>query len=102
MLTPEVSEHLNTLKAESVVLFGLESHVCVYQTVKDLLNRRLNVFLASDGLASRFEEDHEAALNQMRIWNAVVSTSESLMFELIQDSKHEKFKDLSTLIKSRI
>lgn len=102
MLTADVCEHLKTLKTESVVLFGLESHVCVYQTAKDLLNNKFEVFLASDGIASRFEEDRTTALKQMRAWNATVSTSESLIFELIQDAKHEKFKELSTLIKSRI
>lgn len=101
MFTPEVKDKLQTLQTESIVIFGMETHVCVYQTVKDLLDEKFNVFLASDGISSRFLEDRSVALEQMRNWGAVVSTSESIMFELLRDSKHEKFKAMSELIKSR-
>lgn len=101
MFTDEVHNHLMNLKIESVVIFGLETHACVYQSARDFLNAKLNVFLASDGIASRFPEDREIALKQLQAFNAVVSTSESIIFELVKDSKHEKFKELSTLIKMR-
>ncbi len=102
MLTPEIRSHLSKLKTESVVIFGMETHVCVYQTCKDLLQESFNVFLASDGIYSRFTEDRIAALEQLRHWNATISTSESIIFELVRDSKHENFKEMSALIKSRI
>ena len=101
MLTSEVQSKLQSLNTESVVIFGMETHVCIYQTVKDLLNEKYKVFLASDGISSRFTEDRSVALEQLRNWGAVVSTSESLIFELLKDSKHEKFKEMSTLIKTR-
>lgn len=101
MFTDEVRNHLINLKTESIVIFGLETHVCVYQSTKDLLNAKFNVFLASDGIASRFADDRQIALKQLQNFNAVISTSESIIFDLIKDSKHEKFKELSALIKTR-
>lgn len=99
MFTPEIRSQLINLKTESIVIFGMETHVCVYQTCKDLLNENFGVFLASDGIYSRSTEDRKVALKQLRQWNATVSTSESIIFELVRDSKHANFKDLSALIK---
>lgn len=101
MFTSEVRFHLKDLQTESVVIFGLETHVCVYQSTKDLLDAKYNVFLASDGIASRFLEDREIALKQLQNFNAIVSTSESIIFELIKDAKYENFKEISALIKTR-
>lgn len=63
MLTDEVRAHLPT--DHSVVLFGLETHVCVLQTVKDLVQSNYNVFLLADGVSSRFAEDKEMAI---QVW----------------------------------
>ena len=101
MLIPEVRNKLQSLKTESIIIFGMETHVCVYQTVKDLLEENYKVFLASDGISSRFAEDRSVALDQLRSWGAVVSTSESIIFELLKDSKHENFREMSSLIKLR-
>lgn len=101
MFTPDVRNKLKTLNTDSIVIFGMETHVCVYQTVKDLLGEKFKVFLASDGISSRFVEDRSVALEQLRNWGAIVSTSESLIFELLKDSKHEHFKEMSSIIKSR-
>lgn len=59
------------------------------------------MFMAVDGVASRFAEDKSVAVDQLRHLNATISTSESLIFELIRDSEHEKFKEMSDIIKSR-
>lgn len=101
MLIPAVKSTLESLNTESVVIFGMETHVCVYQTVKDLLQENYQVFLASDGIASRFAEDRSVALEQLRNWGAVISTSESIIFELLNDSKHEKFREMSSFLKAR-
>lgn len=110
MFCNEISNHLMKSKLnqdqdqvpDSVVIFGLETHVCVLQTVKDFLNNGMKVTLVSDGIASRFPEDRQVALDQMGRWeNATISTSESIIFELLKDSNHLKFKEMSNLIKKR-
>lgn len=99
MLTPQVRSQLSAQSCETVVIFGLEAHVCVYQTVKDLLEAKFSVFMAADGIASRSCEDRAVALEQLARFGAVLSTSESILFELCQDAKHPKFKQMSELIK---
>ena len=103
MMTPEVRTHLRSLNSlENIVIFGLEAHVCVYQSVKDLLDDNYKVFLAVDGVASRSLDDQSVALAQLARFGAVMTTSESILFELCSDAKHEKFKQISQLIKQKI
>lgn len=105
MFSNEIICHLSSFNRsiDSIVIFGLETHVCILQTVKDFLNYNgMKVTLVTDGIASRFHEDGQVALDQMGRWkNASISTSESIMFELLQDSKHLKFKEMLNLIKKR-
>lgn len=82
-----------------IVLCGLETHVCVNQTAHDLLAEGLEVHLLTDAVASRFEEDKEAALYKMKTSGVVSSTVEMALFELMRDSKHQQFKKIQDLIK---
>lgn len=60
MLTDEVRSKLPS--DHSVVLFGIETHVCILQTVKDLLHHNYKVFLLADGVSTRYPEDKEIAI----------------------------------------
>ena len=85
----------------SFVLVGIETHVCVQQTCLDLLERGYDVTLVADGLSSQRAHDRTIALELMRCAGARVTTSEAIVFELLQSSKHEKFKACSALVKGR-
>lgn len=85
--------------AEQVVVCGLETHVCVNQTVHDLLDRGFQVHLLTDCVGSRFEHDKQAALAKMTAGGAVPSSVEMALFELLRGSKHEKFKEMQAIIK---
>lgn len=82
-----------------VVLCGLETHVCVNQTAHDLLDRGLQVHILIDSVCSRFEHDKQAGLAKMRASGAISSSIEMALFELMGDSKHEKFKEIQNLIR---
>ncbi len=99
MMTEEVRSHLPS--DHSIVLFGFEAHVCILQTVKDLLQLNRKVFLLADGVSCRFSEDKEVAIQQMRHWDVTVTTSESVIFELLQDANHPQFKLAFQILKSR-
>lgn len=82
-----------------VVLCGVETHVCVMQTALDLIEQGIDVHLLTDCVASRFEHDKQAGLDRMASAGVVSSSIEMALFELMKDSKHEKFKEIQGLIK---
>lgn len=91
-------------QGEQFVLFGIEAHVCVQQTVKDLLQFRPSalVFIPSNAVFSQYDSDRKEALKWMRSQDrVVVSTSESLMFDMLGDAKHPLFRQISPLFRER-
>ena len=94
-----LTEGLRAANAQQIVVGGLETHVCVNQTVHDLLNSDYEVHILTDCIASRFEYDKQAGLSKMMVSGAVTSSVEMALFELMRDSRHEKFKDIQSLVK---
>ncbi len=92
-------DKLRQANIEQVVLCGLETHICVNQTAHDLLNEDFEVHILQDAVGSRFEIDRQTALEKMRSNGVVPSSVEMALFELLRDSKHEKFKEIQDLIK---
>lgn len=84
---------------EQIVLCGLETHVCISQTAHDLLANGFEVHLLMDAVASRFSTDAAIAIQKMRHNGVVPSSVEMALFELLRDSKHEKFREIQNLIK---
>eukprot|EP01137_Pigoraptor_chileana_P022080 Opistho-2@86580 len=101
MLTNEVLDKMKDLaEVKSVVLFGIESHVCVLQTCMDLLGHGFDVHILVDGVSSRSMIDRGVALERMKQSGAFLTTSESLLFQLMGDARHPGFKDIQSLVKS--
>jgi nicotinamidase-related amidase len=82
-----------------VVLAGMESHVCVLQTAMELLADGYAVFVAEDAACSRREANHRNAMARLAQAGAVVSNTESIVFEWLRDARHERFKQVSALVK---
>jgi len=82
-----------------VVIAGIESHVCVQQTVLDLLANNFQVDVCADAVSSRKEKDLNIALERMRNNNVEITSVESVLFELLQESRTEEFKKISAIIK---
>jgi nicotinamidase-related amidase len=87
----------NSIK--QVVVAGIESHVCVQQTVLDLLANDFQVDVCADAISSRKEPDLKFALERMKNNNAEITTVESVLFELMEVSGTEEFKKVSAIIK---
>jgi nicotinamidase-related amidase len=94
-------EELQMTRRPNVVLVGMETHVCIAQTVLDLLTAGLHVFLPVDALASRFAIDHETALRRLEQSGAVPTTAEAIAFEWVADASHQQFKAMSRLVIER-
>ncbi|XP_061402270.1 isochorismatase domain-containing protein 1-like [Musca vetustissima] len=94
MIVPELEAKVKEIfgdKPEDVVLYGLESHICVEQTAIDLLEKKINVFLVADCLISRLNQDRDLAIDRLRNAGCIVTTSESVIFDLMRDKNHPKF-----------
>lgn len=88
-------------KASQIMIFGVETHICVEQTVLDMLGAGLEVYLISDCVGSRFDTDKETAIRRMEKAGAIVTTSEAALFELTEQGGTDEFKAISRLVKSR-
>jgi nicotinamidase-related amidase len=84
--------------AEQALVCGIETHVCVSQTVHDLLDRGVQVHVPADAVGSRHELDHERGLERMERAGAVVSTVEAALFELLERAGTPEFKAVQKLI----
>lgn len=87
------------LNQKQVVLFGIETHICVLQTAFDLLEMGYDVFVVQEACGSRTEEDKKSALKRLSQAGAQIVTVEMVLFELLKSSKHPSFKEVQLLIK---
>ena len=83
----------------TAVVIGIEAHVCEQQTVLDLLEEGFTVYVAADCVGSRSERDRDYAIQRMSQAGAIITTYESILFELLGWSKAEEFKQISALVK---
>ncbi len=90
---------LNTKNHSQIVVCGIESHVCVQQTVLDLIENGFQVNVAADAVSSRKEKDYNFALSRMRDHGAEVTTTESILFELLNVCGTDVFKQVSKIVK---
>ncbi|WP_024953800.1 hydrolase [Sulfurospirillum arcachonense] len=86
-------------KKKFVIVFGIEAHVCVLQSVLDLLEHGFIPVLVTDCINSRNSNDKTVAIQRMIQAGAIPTTYESILFELCLSSKNEIFKELSAVVK---
>jgi nicotinamidase-related amidase len=96
---PELLEQLHGRGVRHVTLAGIETHVCVAQTALELMGMGFGVQVPADAVASRFAVDWQFALRRLEHAGAVVSTTESVLFEWVERSDHPRFKEISQLVK---
>ena len=92
-------EKLNNLGKKQVLVMGIETHICVYQTVSALIENGFDVTIIKDACGSRSEIEHDAGCHLMEKMNADIKTTEIVLFELLKSAKHPNFKDIQNLIK---
>jgi len=91
-------EHLRGLGRRQVVVAGIETHVCVSQTVHDLLAAGLHPHVPRDALSSRFALEDEAGYAKMTGSGAVPTSVEAVLFEWLRDAQAPEFKALHRLV----
>ena len=95
----EFSNKVRQLGAESLILFGIEAHVCLLKTALDALKNNLEVYLVADAVSSRTPENKSIALERMRQSGVFIVSTEMILFQLLEYSGTDEFKAISKLIK---
>ena len=89
---------IRSQKVETIILSGIETHICIAQTALDLLKLGFRVCIAVDAVGSRREHDHTVALRRLETAGAVLSTTEAILFELCATAENAAFKKMQQLI----
>ena len=96
---PHLLEALLASGRKNILVCGVEAHVCVQQTVTDLAALGFQPVVVADAVSSRDEADVRQSIDRMRREGAIVTGSESLLFELTRVAGTDKFKAISRLVK---
>lgn len=94
-----VTKQLRELNRPHVIVVGIEAHVCVQQSVLDLLRLGYVPFVCADAIGSRRSFDCEIALQRMRQAGSIITTVESAIFELAGEAGTERFKQVLRIVK---
>jgi nicotinamidase-related amidase len=95
---PIAREILGTGRRQAIVV-GMEAHVCVFQTVRDLLRGGFSVFVAQDAVISRSDENRAVGLALCEKAGATLTSTEAVLFDLLGVAGTPEFKELTALIK---
>lgn len=97
--TEEVTTALEETGRKKVIVTGMETHVCVFQTVRGLLALGYQVFVVADAVTSRTKANYLSGLSLMAAMGAVITNTETVFFDLMKEAGTAQFKELSKLIK---
>ncbi len=97
---PAIKQAVDLTGVETWILVGIEAHICVLQTAKDLLDAGKNVVVLNDAVSSRSLFDFSTAMGELRDVGVRLSCSESVIYELIRDASSQEFRDILPLVKA--
>ncbi len=96
---PQLFTELRQRNIEKLLVCGIETHVCIQQTVLDVLADGWRAYVAVDAVGSRHDLDHQTALRRMEASGAVLTTTEAALFEWCQTAAAPEFKQISRLVR---
>ena len=96
---PKFDARIRSLKRKTIIVVGMETHICVNQTTLEGLEKGYNMYLVADAISSYTEFDTQVALERLRAAGATIATSEMAMFEILRVAKNECFKKCFDLLK---
>ena len=94
-----IEKSLNDTARKQIIIAGMEAHICVLQSALELQQRGMQVFVVQDAVCSRSKKHYKNALARMQQAGIIISNTESVLFEWLQDASHPQFKSLSKLIR---
>jgi nicotinamidase-related amidase len=92
-------QELRALNPRNIIIAGIEAHICVYQTARDLVKATYHVEIIADAVGSRRIENKAVGLEKCKGAGAGVTSVETVLFELLKDAKKDKFKGILNIVK---
>ncbi len=96
---PEFRKAIEGFDKGTVILTGIEAHICVEQTALDLIKEGYNVALVTDCIQSRDPQNKERSILRLANAGVIITTYESVLYELLENSKATEFKEISAIVK---
>ena len=95
----DLIKELKAKKIKNILICGIESHICILQSSIDLLRIGFNIHIISDAIKSRKSYDHNIAISRLMEAGIIITTTETVIFELCRSAEHKNFKSISKIIK---
>ena len=95
----EIKSKLESLGKRYIIVAGIEAHICVQQTVLDLMDEDFKPIVIANCISSRNNFDKKFALKRLRDYGADITTVEAILFEMLVTSTASEFKQISELVK---
>jgi hypothetical protein len=95
----EFAAKLASYQRKQIIVAGIETHVCVFQTVSDLLQQGYEAHVMVDAVSSRLSANKQAGLDRMKTEGAILSSTEMALFELLQTAESARFKEIIKVLK---
>jgi len=95
----EFQKHLKSFEKRNIIVCGIEAHICVQQTVLDLMDKDYKPIIIYDCISSRNKFNKKIAFKRMRDYGSDFTTCEGILFELLLHSKSNEFKSISEIVK---
>ena len=99
LLEDGMSEKIKSYGKKQIVIFGIETHICVYQTASALVEAGYDVYVVKDACASRNKYEFKQGIDAMAANGVKISCVEIALFDWLKGAKNPKFKEVQTLIK---
>ena len=96
----DLLNELENKKITNLIICGFETHICIQQSVLEFLKKGYEVLVISDAMGSRNNLDHEISLQRMLLKGAIITTTESIIFEICKTSDRKEFKEIKNIIKN--
>jgi nicotinamidase-related amidase len=95
----KIKQDLEALNRNTVLIAGIETHICVYQTTRDLGAAHYDVQLVADAVSSRTIENKQIGLEKCKDTGASITSVETVLFELLKVAEGSKFKEILNIVK---
>lgn len=97
--TDTIMKALTDLGRKQILLAGIETHICIYQTAAELKQLDYEVQVVADAVTSRTLTNHDIALDRIKDMGVQLTTVEMILFELMRTAEHQRFKEVLKAIK---